>query len=95
MSAKLTADEALNAIRECAYRDGAGVQSAGLAEDAKAAEAAIREAFAIATRAREELARAKDVWAHVDNACSVVAATAIRTKIKCLERIVGEEEPTP
>jgi hypothetical protein len=87
MSAKLTADEALKATRECAYHDGAGVQSAGLAEDAEAAEAAIREAFTIATRAREELAR---VEAHIRDDHSEATAHRHDAELALLNRIIEE-----
>jgi Cys-tRNA synthase (O-phospho-L-seryl-tRNA:Cys-tRNA synthase) len=43
----MSADEAIRAIRQCAYHDGLGAKSAGLAEDAEAAEARVRFAFAV------------------------------------------------
>ena len=55
----MTADEAITAIRECAYMTGTGAESAALTQDAEEAVAAIREAFAIADRAREALEQAR------------------------------------
>lgn len=83
----MTADEALTALRECAYYDGLGVTSAGLAEDAEAAEAAIREAFATDDRARAELARLE---AKVDGSIGVTRVIA-ELQRDMLKRIIGGE----
>lgn len=87
----MTADEAIRAVQECAYLTGAGAESAALTEDARAAQAAIREAFVkagVAARARAELARLE---AELDDTICGVTRVIAELQRDMLRRIIDGE----
>ena len=83
----MNADEAITAIRTFGYAEGRRLKlHAGDNATHRRASAAIREAFAIADRARAELARLEAEVAHSE-------ATAYRyaEAVETVKRILGEE----
>lgn len=85
---KMTADEAIQYIWTCGHEQGGSPagESPKSREAMVEAEAAIREAFAIADRARAELARLE---AEVDGSIGVTRVIA-ELQRDMLKRIIGE-----
>jgi|LSQX01.1.fsa_nt_gb hypothetical protein len=86
----MTADEAITAIRTFGYAEGRRLKlHAGDNATRRRASAAIRDAFAIATRARAELARLEAEVAHSE-ATAYRYAEAVEA-VETVKRILGEE----